>query len=92
MKKLEKFAAENNLTVVPITYRFKGGKLKRKGFDLIRDKKYIIASFEPCYNVYSNNKWQIENDYNLTYVSRLTKSVLKKLNLNPEHMNILTIN
>jgi hypothetical protein len=85
MKSLSKFAAENNLKVVPIRYRHGFGYCKRKGYDLINDKGHILASFEPV-EYLSGDKWylrDVHHNYNgQRYIKRITYNFLKS-NINP---------
>lgn len=79
MKFLTRFADNNDLRIIPITYRFKGTKLARKGFDLVNNKDQILASFEPI-NDTSGNKWYLrnvhENYAGVRYVKRITDKFL----------------
>ena len=80
MKTLIKFAALHGLKIVPITYKFNGIRLKRKGYDLINDQNYIQLSFEPKNyrpgGMYAD-KWLIHNyaGNTMTYIKSL-KSIL----------------
>jgi hypothetical protein len=65
MKTLQKIADKYGLQIVPITYKFQGIQLKRKGFDLISKKDRIIyLSFEPR-NQTDGTKWAIINHVNI---------------------------
>lgn len=81
MKTLENFAKENNLIVVPINYKEHGIKCKRKGFDLCRPNGQIIATFEPKNYRYSNEKWLVISGSIYSHVTRITKKLLKNLDL-----------
>lgn len=63
MKALKKFAQENNLVVIPITYKAQGIRLKRKGFDLCKTDGKILMTFEPVNYNYYPEKWRICNTF-----------------------------
>lgn len=81
MKTLQAFADSNNLRIVPITYRTNGVRVKRKGYDLVRNENEIIISFEPT--SLRGYKWFIRNPYqgytgNL-YLRKITSAFLTTL-------------
>ena len=60
MKTLQKFAEIYGFNIAPITYKYQGIRVRRKGFDLIDKSRQIHLSFEPTH--YSNgDKWLIKN-------------------------------
>lgn len=78
---LEKYCSENNLELVPTTYRFRGAKAK--GFDICKGPSIIIA-LEPV--SYSNgDKWYIrmyhDNYDGKLYLKRITVDFLKGIDL-----------
>lgn len=91
MKTLQTFAASNNLRIVPITYRTSGIRLKRKGYDLIRNENEILISFEPM--SLTGSKWFIRNSYKgyegKIYLERITPAFLASLDINAPVFNRL---
>jgi hypothetical protein len=88
-KRLQKFADENNLLVFPVTYKYQGLELKRKGFDIcsketftaISDGKqyrYIHLKIEPKY--YSD-RWMVVgyNHGSVLYFKRICKAMFEDI-------------
>lgn len=50
-------AKKYNCRVVPVTYKFQGFTLARKGFDIVDAFNNILLSVEPINPIYSKNRW-----------------------------------
>lgn len=83
MRTLENFAKQNNLELRVVTYTFQGLKIKRKGYDLVRNGNEIVISFEP--KQYSDYKWFVRNSYDgysgASFLERISKEYLYFLSL-----------
>ena len=99
-KTLQRFAELRNMEILPVTFRYQGIVMRRKGFDLCEKVRkpvhgssekvqYIYFTFEPVDYRSNGDKWFLRHTpRNYTgpdYLKRLYPTVFKKLGLEDEN-------
>lgn len=80
MKTLIKFCEDNNLEIRIVTFYFQGFKVRRKGYDLVRNGKTVFTLEPKTYPKQSsfNDKWFVRGEKAL-YLKRLSRTELNKI-------------